>query len=62
MCGERELASLRFHWGGAYSITYDRGEWLALRLDTREALTAGSADELRSKIRADYRARPVPRQ
>jgi hypothetical protein len=62
MCDERELSSLRYHWSGAYSITYYRGQWLAVRKDTREALTAASADELRDKIRADYSIRPVPRR
>ena len=61
MCSEHELASLRFHWGGAYSITYYRGTWMAVRADTREALIASSAEDLRGKIRKDYRARPVPR-
>jgi hypothetical protein len=62
MCSERELASLRFHWGGAYSISFHLGTWIAARADTREILQASSAGELRDKIRADYSARPVPRQ
>lgn len=53
---------MKHHWGTAYSITYYRGQWIAARHDTREVLTAESAQELREKIRADYRARPVPRQ
>ncbi len=61
MCSERELASLRYHWSGAYSISYHLGTWLAARNDTREVLTASSAEELRGKIREDYRRRPVPR-
>jgi hypothetical protein len=61
MCSERELAGLRYHWGSAYSISYHLGTWHAARNDTGEALTASSADELLAKIRADYRARPVPR-
>jgi hypothetical protein len=62
MRSEGELADLRHHWGSAYSITYRLGVWLAVRCDTGEALTAASADELRAKIRADYRQRPVPRK
>jgi len=61
MCSERELASLRFHWSGAYSISCHLGTWLAVREDTREALTAASASELLDEIRGDYRQRPVPR-
>jgi hypothetical protein len=56
-----ELADLRHHWSSAYAITYDRGQWIAARNDTGEALTASSAEELLGKIREDYRARPVPR-
>jgi hypothetical protein len=48
---------LRHHWGSAYVITYHRGQWIAARMDTHEALTAESAEELRRKIRADYSAR-----
>jgi len=62
VCGREELQDLKHHWGTAYSITYYRGQWIAARHDTREVLTAESAQELREKIRADYRARPVPRQ
>lgn len=59
---QRELADLRHHWGSAYAISQHQGTWIAARHDTHEALTAGSADELRDKIRADYSARPVPRR
>ena len=56
-----ELADLRHHWGTAYRISVDRGQWIAARRDTGEALTAGSAGELAELIRTDYTARPVPR-
>ena len=57
--GACELADLRHHWGSAYRLSCRRGQWRAVRKDTRETLTAGSAEELREVIRADYRARPV---
>jgi hypothetical protein len=59
---EAELAELRFHWDTAYMISLHRGVWIAARRDDGTALTASSASELWRKIRADYRARPVPRQ
>jgi hypothetical protein len=62
MCRGEELQDLRHHWGSAYVITYHRGQWIAARRDTHDALTAESVDELREKIREDYRERPVPRQ
>jgi hypothetical protein len=62
MSGEDELASLHEHWGEAYAITYHSDMFIAVRRDTRKVLTASSASELREKIRADYAARPVPRQ
>ena len=61
MCGREELRDLRYHWGSAYVITWHRGQWIAARMDSYEVLTAGTADELRDKIREDYRERPVPR-
>jgi hypothetical protein len=61
MCRGEELQDLRHHWGSAYVITYHRGQWIAARTDTREALRAESADELREKIRKDYHERPVSR-
>jgi hypothetical protein len=62
MCRREELQDLQHHWGSAYVISYHRGHWIAARMDTHDALTAESADELREKIRKDYRARPVPRR
>jgi len=58
----QELQDLLYHWGSAYVITWHQGQWIAARMDTHEVLTADSADELREAIRADYSARPVPRQ
>jgi hypothetical protein len=57
-----ESQDLRYHWGTAYAITWHGSTFIAARNDTGEILSAGTADELRDKIRADYIARPVPRQ
>jgi len=55
-----ELEDLRWHWDEAYDITWD-GRFHARRLDGGGTLDAGTALELRQRIRDDYRARPVPR-
>jgi hypothetical protein len=58
----RDLASLRWHYGGAYQISVHRsGKWRAARTDNGERLEAGSAEDLRAKIREDYGRNPVPR-
>jgi hypothetical protein len=56
-----QLAELRWHWGDAYAIAWT-GAFRAVRRDNRSILTAGSAEELRMLIRADYGHRPVPRR
>jgi hypothetical protein len=58
---DQELRDLIWDWSTAYAISTHQGTWLAARRDTGEMLTAGTAEELRGKIRADYHARPVPR-
>lgn len=58
MSDESALASLRFHWGEAYKIWRDwRGHWYAMEhaFAPAKILHAGTADELRALIRADYR-------
>jgi hypothetical protein len=55
------LADLDFHWGGAYDVAAGAGGWMARRRDDGRPLVAGSPDELRALILADYSARPVPR-
>ena len=55
------LESLDWEWGDAYLIGYARDQWMALRRDTRRFLTAGTLDELATRIEADYAASPVPR-
>ena len=59
----RDMADLRHHWGGAYRFHhFERiGLWIAVRRDTRETLKAEDPEQLRSLIRADYQAKPVPR-
>jgi len=57
-----ELADLRWHWGRAYRITAPFGLFRAERRDDGAAVTAVTAGCLKAEIRADYLARPVPRQ
>lgn len=60
---EAALQSLAWHWEGAYAVSRpEPGVWLAQRLDTRGMLRADSAEGLRDAIKADYTARPVPRE
>jgi hypothetical protein len=55
------LAYLIHHYGEAYEINMRRGRYEASRRDDGTMLTADSAEELLSLIRADYASRPVPR-
>lgn len=58
----RDLRALRKSWRGAYIITVHRGgRWRATRTDDGGRVEAGSAEELRAEIRADYAERPVLR-
>jgi hypothetical protein len=60
---EGPLDALRWHWGGAYLISFfEPDNWVAQRRDDRSVLRSDSAAELREKILADYTARPVSRQ
>ena len=65
-CGDeqrdRDLADLRYHWGEAYVITLVSGMFRAVRRDDGSAVTASTPGHLIAEIRADYQARPVPRQ
>jgi protein involved in temperature-dependent protein secretion len=61
---ERRKAAMRDldrRWGSAYVIFSGDGVYSATRMDELQVLTASSPSELRSKIIADYGARPVPR-
>jgi hypothetical protein len=58
------LAMLRLHWHEAYAITWDDDakEFVARRRDNDDPIRDASADKLRTKIRDDYSAEPVPRE
>lgn len=60
---EEAAAGLEFHWGEAYTTGRDAaGTWRAGRRDgTGVPLTAATAEELHTAIRADYAASPVSR-
>ena len=58
-------AMLRQDWGSAYRITRAPGTarpYQAERRDDHVVLTAADPEALRDLIRADYLARPVPRE
>lgn len=54
-----QLADLRLHWGEAYHIFFQQGEFWARRRDTRAEVHDGSAGELKAQLREDYAAKPV---
>jgi hypothetical protein len=55
------LDDLRWHYGEAYLIELIGDRWIAQRRDSHATMSAGSPDQLLGLIRADYAARPVPR-
>jgi hypothetical protein len=57
----QDLAELQYHWGTAYRITFEAGQFCARRRDTGAAVRCGTAAGLHAEILTDYRARPVPR-
>jgi hypothetical protein len=60
---ERPLDELRWHWGGAYLISFFEPDvWVAQRRDNRATLRADSPADLRDLIYEDYTANPVSRQ
>ena len=59
---DRELEDLRWDWDEAYQIGWQDGRFRAGRLDGRGSVEAGTPQELRDLIRADYAERPVPRR
>ena len=60
---EAPLDALRWHWGGAYLISFfEPDAWVAQRRDNRETLRADNPEDLRDLIVADYNANPVSRQ
>jgi hypothetical protein len=54
------LNDLDWHWGGAYDLAVTRAGWVAKRLDNNRALVAGSPEELRALILADYTTAQMP--
>jgi len=52
-----ELADLRWHWDRAYEIDLSADTWTARFLGGPGSLEAGSAEELRRLIWADYASR-----
>jgi hypothetical protein len=54
---EEQIADLLWHWDTAYEVSRSCETWTARFLTGTETLSAGSADELRQMIRADYLAR-----
>ena len=60
---EGPLDELRWHWGGAYLISFfEPDNWVAQRRDNGETLRADGPVDLRQKIYEDYAANAVSRQ
>ena len=57
-----KLAGLTFHWGDAYAITWEAGQFVARRRDDGSVVRCPEAAGLYDEIRRDYEARPVPRR
>jgi hypothetical protein len=58
-----DLEDLEHHWGSAYLIGREGGEYTAARRDGRGGtLAAGDRDGLLAAIQADYAADPVSRE
>ena len=58
----RDLAHIRFHWGGAYEVCWESGMFWFRRRDNGAIIQCSTAARLLSEIRADYSVMPVPRQ
>ena len=57
------LDALQWHWGTAYEIGVDDGQWWYRRRDRLGGTeTATIPDELRTMIVTDYTIMPVPRE
>lgn len=59
---ERDMQALAWHWGDAYEFTWARGTYIATRRDNQRSLTSTSVTWLWELVRADYQAKPVPRE
>ena len=59
---KKPLDELRWHWGGAYLISFfEPDNWIAQRRDDHATLRADNPVDLREKIVADYTAHPASR-
>jgi hypothetical protein len=59
---EDDLAQLRHHWDGAYSIMHGRDGWQAKRRDGQGGwIVRATAEQLLAAIHEDYARHPVPR-
>ncbi len=56
----RDLAELRKHWGAAYWLSGQAGQFVAERRDNGARVRKATAAELLAELRLDYAARPVP--
>jgi len=56
-----DLANLRYHWGSAYRISWQAGQFCAERLDNGARVRTSTASKLSAEIRTDYSAMPVIR-
>jgi hypothetical protein len=57
----QELAELHHHWGSAYRITWQAGQFVAERRDDGASVRKATAADLLAELRLDYAVRPVPR-
>lgn len=57
-----KVAELAYHWGDAYAITWEAGQFVARRRDDGSVVRCPEAAGLYDEIRRDYEARPVPRR
>ena len=53
------LELLRREWGNAYVIWFQAGQYCACRRDNAAICRRVRAEDLRSEMNVDYRARPV---
>jgi len=58
---EHVLASLRWHWDGAYQFGHDGMRYWAYRADNTATLCSPDVAEFRAMIRLDYIRQPVHR-
>jgi hypothetical protein len=57
---EEAVQDLRWHWGGAYEITFTGSAYIATRRNNGRELTADTAEDLHDLIVTDYAAMIAP--